>query len=137
MTYRGMMLLVALMILWQYRTLSHPLRHQRQTLGSMSFSIFGTDPLAHSICSTWCFSARRTNWLQQLGLKPSVSLPASLSVSVCSLSLSLFHSLSVWPMLFNGINLIIGIKRVEVTISNHIQKALSIIAPFWCKQRFK
>jgi len=38
-TCQEMMLLVALMILWQHRTLSHPLRPQRQTFGSVSFFI--------------------------------------------------------------------------------------------------
>lgn len=90
----GMMLLVALMILWQYRTLSHPLRHQRQTLGSVSFFIFGTDPLALSGCSTWCFSARQTNWLQAAWAKTKC-FSACTTICFCLFTVSFSLSLTV------------------------------------------
>lgn len=86
-TCQEMMLLVALMILWQHRTISSPQTPKTDIRFSEFSENFGTDPLAHSVCSTWCCPGGRTNWLQQLGLIPSVSLSVLLTVTVCSQSL--------------------------------------------------
>lgn len=61
---------------------------------------FGTDPLAHSVCSTWCFSARWTNWLPTAWANTKC---ISVCITVCfclfTVSLSFPQYLSDLPVL--------------------------------------